>query len=143
MLCAYRRRKSHQVVLGLYAARWVLVGVAIIALGFLLLAPPGTLRTPKNIAAGAAWRASSGQSPYSESAGTVPASASRDFFFHTNEEDSPWVEIELPGGRGGRLSGVKVVNRPNCCQARAVPLVLEVVDGRRKARKSELPDVTA
>ena len=121
--CAYRKRKHRQWLLQLYGARWALVAIAVLGLGSLVLAPPGTVWSPKNIAAGAAWRASSAESPYGTSAGKVPVSAKGSFFFHTNEEDSPWVEIELTSGS---VSGAKIVNRPDCCQTRAIPLVIEL-----------------
>ena len=120
---AYRKRKHRQWLLQLYGARWALVGIAVLGLGSLVLAPPGTVWSPKNIAAGAAWRASSAESPYGTPAGKLPVFARASFFFHTEEQDSPWLEIELTGGT---VSGAKVVNRPDCCQPRAIPLVIEL-----------------
>ena len=46
------------------------------------------------------------------------------FFFHTAQENDPWLIIDLSAPT--RISGVKVENRPDCCQDRAVPLVVEV-----------------
>ena len=46
------------------------------------------------------------------------------FFFHTQEEQNPWLEIDL--GTPHHISGVKVSNREDCCSERAVPLVIEV-----------------
>ena len=48
------------------------------------------------------------------------------FFFHTREEENPWVEFDL--GQAKRFSEVRVVNRTDCCRERAVPLVIEVSD---------------
>src|SRR5690606_38479561 len=62
------------------------------------------------------------------------------FFFHTNDEDQPWVELDL--GTAQRFSSVKVKNREDCCSERAVPLVVEVSsDGKQwkqLARKNEV-----
>lgn len=46
------------------------------------------------------------------------------FFFHTLDDDRPWVEIDLGGKR--RFSAIRVVNREDCCADRAVPLAIEV-----------------
>lgn len=45
-------------------------------------------------------------------------------FFHTLEQDNPWVEIDL--GAKTRFSRVEVENREDCCQDRASPAVIEV-----------------
>lgn len=62
------------------------------------------------------------------------------FFFHTQEQQSPWVEFDL--GTPQRFSRVKVKNREDCCSDRAVPLVLEVSSDGKKwkqiARKNEV-----
>ncbi|HEX5101122.1 MAG TPA: discoidin domain-containing protein [Polyangiaceae bacterium] len=50
------------------------------------------------------------------------------FFFHTMEEDHPWLEIDLGGKR--RFSAVRIVNREDCCADRAVPLAVEVSNDR-------------
>jgi hypothetical protein len=52
------------------------------------------------------------------------------FFFHTNEENNAWVEIDLGGP--ARFSEVRLVNRADCCRDRAVPLVIEVGDDQTK-----------
>jgi hypothetical protein len=52
------------------------------------------------------------------------------YFFHTLEEDNPWLSIDLQSIR--RVSGVEVINRSDCCSDRAVPLVVEVsIDQKR------------
>jgi hypothetical protein len=48
----------------------------------------------------------------------------RDYQFHTQEEDSPWVEIDLQ--KPTQFSVVDIINRKDCCQDRAVPTVIEV-----------------
>ena len=44
-------------------------------------------------------------------------------FFHTLEEDSPSIRIDLQRTR--TLGRVELVNRTNCCKERARPLVVE------------------
>jgi hypothetical protein len=46
-----------------------------------------------------------------------------DAFFHTREEDSPWIEYDL--GRARAVHRVELKNRWDCCYERAVPLVVE------------------
>ncbi|RYZ02311.1 MAG: discoidin domain-containing protein [Myxococcales bacterium] len=50
------------------------------------------------------------------------------YFFHTQNEDSPWLEVDLQ--RAERFTAIKVVNRRDCCEERAVPLVVEVSNDR-------------
>jgi hypothetical protein len=46
-----------------------------------------------------------------------------DAFFHTQEEDSPWIEYDL--GRARVVRRVELKNRWDCCYERAVPLLVE------------------
>lgn len=46
------------------------------------------------------------------------------FFFHTNEEQSPWLLIDLE--RPVRVSAVRSRNRTDCCRERGLPLVVEL-----------------
>ena len=48
--------------------------------------------------------------------------------FHTQVEENPWVEFDLGGTKP--IHRIDVVNRPDCCQERAVPLIVEVSDDR-------------
>ena len=54
-------------------------------------------------------------------------------FFHTQEEDSPWVEYDL--GSVQKVARVHVVNREDCCGERATPLVIEVSEDHQKWRE--------
>ncbi|HET9959261.1 MAG TPA: discoidin domain-containing protein [Polyangiaceae bacterium] len=76
----------------------------------------------RDLAKGRAYRVSSGalgcRSPEQE------CSESPFFFFHTAEEDKPWVEIDL--GLVRTVSGVRLVNRTDCCTERGTPLVIEL-----------------
>ncbi len=44
--------------------------------------------------------------------------------FHTTLEKDPWVEVDL--GEERAISRVTVTNRVDCCQERAVPMVVSV-----------------
>ncbi len=94
-------------------------------------ASPGPKRA--GLAEGKPWRASSAAEGLPVS-GTITASPEQDFFFHTMEEESPWVEVDL--GSAQLLSSVTVVNRLDGCLERAVPLVVEV--GMERSRLEEV-----
>jgi hypothetical protein len=55
------------------------------------------------------------------------------YFFHTLEEDRPWVEIDL--GSKKRFTAIKVVNREDCCGDRTVPLAIEISSDRKSWRE--------
>jgi len=100
--------------------RWVRLTLGVLLL--LTLAIGGTvaivaaLRGP-DLAAGRPWRPSSSNSG-------VPKAERNEYFFHTQEEDSPWLEIDL--GKPTTFSLVEVTNRRDCCPERAAPAVIEV-----------------
>jgi hypothetical protein len=48
------------------------------------------------------------------------------FGFHSAEEDSPWLSIDLQ--RPYEISAVKIYGRGDCCFDQSVPLALEVSD---------------
>ena len=77
----------------------------------------------KDLSRGRPWRASS----LFEQGCASPAQSCEEqhgFFFHTREEENPWVEFDL--GQSKSFSEVRVVNRTDCCRERALPLVVEV-----------------
>jgi hypothetical protein len=76
------------------------------------------LFAPQDMAEGQPWRASS----------TLAAVFTAKVLFHTNEELGPWFEIDL--GRAKSVRSLYVRNRADCCQERAVPLVVEVSNDR-------------
>jgi hypothetical protein len=111
--------------------------VALAAFGAGGLLTSGCHNAP-DLAKGRPWRASS------EFAACDPVHAScanavTVIFFHTNEEESPWVEYDL--GEPETIHQVEVQNRLDCCQDRAVPLVVEVGDDAKSwtqvARREE------
>lgn len=53
-----------------------------------------------------------------------------DLVFHTLEETSPWVVVDLLSTRS--IEDVTVVNRSDCCTERGLPLVLELAGEDRK-----------
>ncbi len=93
-----------------------------------------------NIARGKPWTTSSS---YATAACRSPAQKcpeSPSFFFHTNEENQPWIELDL--GTIQPFSSVKVKNREDCCSDRAVPLLLEVSsDGKQWKQLARKNDV--
>jgi hypothetical protein len=74
------------------------------------------------------FRASSGAWGY-PATGTVGDHGDRGLFFHTAEEESPWVEIDL--GELRAIDRVMVENRDDLAADRAVPLVVELGDPER------------
>jgi hypothetical protein len=55
---------------------------------------------------------------------------SQHFFFHTRGDQEGWLEIDLD--RPTRLASAKIVNRDDCCQMRALPLVIEASTDHRQ-----------
>jgi hypothetical protein len=106
--------------------RWRRVGTVLL----LLLALVGAgaqlkaLREARaNLAAGKPWKTSSAH----EQGCISPAQRCDQvtgYFFHTREESSPWIEVDLSSEQ--LISRVQVHNRADCCTERAVPLVVEV-----------------
>jgi len=113
-----------QVVLALWAQRFLRLGLlAVFALLAVLLGFKlrDSAEEARDIAAGKPWKTSSTHSgchsPAQECADTP------DYFFHTQQESNPWVEIDL--GSPQRFSAIRIENRKDCCSERASPLVFE------------------
>jgi hypothetical protein len=81
---------------------------------------------PADLAAGRPWVASNADPGYAPSgfgpSGTGPA------FFHTTSMERPSIEIDL--GDEHVVRSVLIENRADCCRERALPLDVEVFDGR-------------
>jgi hypothetical protein len=78
-----------------------------------------------NLAAAAPWRASSTWAqcfPELRECGEAITGV----FFHTNEQENPWIEFDF--GSATRFSSLAVENRRDCCRERAAPLIAEVSD---------------
>jgi hypothetical protein len=55
------------------------------------------------------------------------------YFFHTQEEKDPWLEIDL--NKVERFSAVRVLNRLDCCAERVAPLLIEASSDHRSWRQ--------
>jgi hypothetical protein len=87
----------------------------------------------RDIASGKAWRTSSQAGGFGCTSPQQQCGDNNDFFFHTQEEQDPWIEIDL--GKAMRFSGVRVMNRRDGFFDRAVPLVIEVSNDRQSFRE--------
>ncbi len=127
--------------LRLYTRRWVRVG-AVLGLVAALSAGVGfafrSIARGPNLAAGRPWTTSSKYGGFSPEAHLVDNNKSS-VFFHTNEEQDPWVQFDL--GAPVNVARVVVKNRGDCCTERVLPLVITVsLDGTRwdeVARRNE------
>jgi hypothetical protein len=101
--------------------------IALIALIFGLRA----WEVRRDIARGKPWTAST---LYTSAGGCdsplQDCSTKQGFFFHTNDEQNPWFEIDL--GSVQNVSGARVENRQDCCRERALPLILQVSADRKR-----------
>lgn len=82
-----------------------------------------------DLAAGRPWKASSeyaGCNLREHRCNATPVK----IFFHTDEEDSPWVQFDL--GKHTRFSHIDVVNRSDFGADRAFPVVLETSNDGKK-----------
>ena len=107
-------------------------GVAVLLLGALvggLVFAAEELSHGPDLAAGKPWQASSSYSGCTLSehrCGSNPVK----IFFHTDEEDQPWVQLDLE--HKTRVASVELVNRSDLGPDRAYPIVVEVsADGKR------------
>jgi hypothetical protein len=85
-----------------------------------------------DLALGKPWRTSSTAYRCHPSKGECGGTQSA-MFFHTTEEESPWIEFDLGGVQP--VARIEVENRDDCCLDRAVPLVAEVSTDRLHWRK--------
>lgn len=103
--------------------RWVRVSLTMLALLILALSSTWIHRMVTqgpDLAAGKPRRASSVSSTWAPQPGN--------YEFVTNEEDSPWLEIDLQAPT--QFSVVEVINRRDCCQERVLPTVIEISSDR-------------
>lgn len=71
------------------------------------------------------WTASSAVHGFVQS-GLLGQHGSSDLVFHTDRQPQPWVLIDLLEVR--TIHNVTVTNRPDCCDDRCLPLVVEVAE---------------
>ncbi|MET0391475.1 MAG: discoidin domain-containing protein [Polyangiales bacterium] len=119
-------------VTGVLVQRWVRIGVLFAIIIGAALALNGALQRTiqgPDLAAGKPWRTSSKAfdcHPKEMECGGARSA----MLFHTNEDDKPWMEVDL--GSPQSISRVEVVNREDCCLERAAPLVIEVSSDQKK-----------
>lgn len=140
-----RARQGERAVARTMTTMWLRSGgvvAAVLVIAMLVNSGVQVALRPKNLAEGKPWRTSSA------ALSCVPAEhncggTKTDILFHTQEEESPWFEIDL--GAAASISAATVRNRTDCCQDRAIPLVLEVSDDKatwREVAKREAAFVT-
>jgi len=112
--------------------RWLkvaLVAVLLLGVATAVAIGPEKWEASHDLAVGKAWRSSSTY-PGACDSPSQDCPTGTNFFVHTTEEDSPWLEFDL--GQVQNVSGVRVTNRVDCCLERAQPLVVSVsTDGRK------------
>lgn len=112
--------------------RWVRVGLlALVALAVLFVIGNSLRRAMQgpDLLAGKPWVASS--KAYDCRPKDMECGGARSaMFFHTTEEEKPWIEFDL--GAPQEFARIEVVNREDCCPERAVPLIVEVSNDKAK-----------
>ncbi|MBK7865295.1 MAG: discoidin domain-containing protein [Archangiaceae bacterium] len=109
-----------------------MIGVTLGALVGLAAVANARAALHRDLARNAIWRTSS-TFAVCQPAEHNCASARTDIFFHTQEEDGPWIELDLKELR--TFSEVRVANRTDCCAERARPLVVELSEDAKKWRE--------
>jgi NedA-like, galactose-binding domain len=111
-LAAPRRRAA-----GIAVQRWLRLAAAAAALIAIVVFIRSVVVGP-NLADRTHMRVSSQQPGCAQDPGCTDA------MFHTSGEDHPWVEFDL--GKTQTIHVINIVNRVDCCQDRAVPLIAEI-----------------
>jgi hypothetical protein len=128
-----RAGAKRQAVDTVWVQRTLRLGLCIVPLLALVFAAsfvPPALEARADLAVGKAWKSSS---RYGTDCVSPQQSCGERYFFHTQESEGPWVEIDL--ARTERFSKMRVLNRTNCCWERAAPLVIEVSNDRQSWRQ--------
>ena len=129
LLLSERLNERNRALLAVYFQSGWRFGVLVLALLGVLIGM-FVLRQSRELAHDKPWRASSalGSAGCKSPAQACPESPA--FFFHTTEEENPWVEFDL--GAAKSVSVVEVDNREDCCTERAYPLAVEVSTDHKK-----------
>ena len=101
--------------------------VLVPALAVILLWPP-----KRDLGKGAAWYTSSTHAqchPEKSECG----GAKSDIMFHTSQDQDPWFEYDFATPLA--FSSLEIRNRSECCQERAIPLVVEVSNDNKVFRE--------
>jgi hypothetical protein len=107
----------------------LMVSIALAA--FLVTRTVDALRWRHDLAEGRPWRASS---RYPEHGCVSPDQrCPGPYFFSTNEEDAPWLEIDLQ--REESIARLELQNRTDCCPERAAPITVEVSSDSKQWRR--------
>jgi hypothetical protein len=116
-------------------ARWRAFTLAVPLVAVLSLIPLFVYaRTrPKDLLAGRPYRTSSASSDFDVKTHVWQKGTQLPVFFVTNHEESPWIEYDL--GQPTPLRRVLIEDRPDCCRARDVPLVIELSDDQKQWRE--------
>ncbi|MEO8213151.1 MAG: discoidin domain-containing protein [Myxococcales bacterium] len=107
----------HRAVEQLQVQRWTRLALVLVALGALVFGVRALVRGP-DLAKPKVFKTSS---TYNE---CTPPNHCGDLFFHTQPQDSPWIDFDL--GAVKPVHRVEVTNRSDCCAERAIPLIVEV-----------------
>lgn len=78
------------------------------------------------------FRTSSAAGGYSTE-GTLGEVKGYDLLFHTQEEENPWVEVDL--GKMREISRIVARQRIDCCKDRGLPMVVEIAGEDRAFRQ--------
>ena len=111
--------------------RWLFAALVLVLGAGALVAAVNTGET--DLAAGRPWRTSSTEEDVGCRSPEQSCAESPGFFFHSTDEDKPWIQIDL--GLPQRIGEVQVDNRSDCCADRAVPLLIEVGTDPRRLRQ--------
>jgi hypothetical protein len=103
------------------------IALALATLALVAAALWAPLTARRNVALGCEWKASS--SDHGAASSGRLGEENNHFFFHTRHEQSPFLEIDL--GKARSIERVVVANRRDCCQERALPMLLEASDDRK------------
>ena len=102
---------------------WIRTLAALLGLAVVVGFAGWRLSRARDLAAGKPWTTSS-VGLVCDPAHKQCGGARTSILFHTLEDAEPWFEIDL--GAVHELTRVEVQNRTDCCQERAVPLIIEV-----------------
>ncbi len=115
--------------------RWLKLALLVVVACLVVVAAalgPEKWQASRDLAVGAPWKASS-LYPGGCDSPAQDCALGTSYFVHTLEEENPWLEFDLREPR--TVSGVRVVNRIDCCLERAQPLVVKVSLDHQKWRE--------
>jgi hypothetical protein len=114
---------------------WRLAFLGVLALGVAMI--PAVARrvidARNELSVNKPWRTSSKYDVGNCKSPSQHCAESVGYFFHTLNDATPWVEIDL--GTSQKVSKVRVENRSDCCSERADPLIIEVSSDQKHWRK--------